>query len=163
MKKIIERIDFDSMTDLPFAEDIRGNMHMIDWKNTANVSDCPRIYLQTDLTDNYIWANNNTYQSIPDSFHPGNNLIYTVPPECSFHFAFVIGAACQRGPDFRLSMLGLFVNDERKMSAPIYRELDHVLYSPIIFIENTKVELKFKPGTTGTDFGIISGGYLIHR
>ena len=162
MKKLIEKVEYDSLTGLPMVEDVRGNLHVLEWTNSVNCHNVPRIYLQTDLK-NGTWGSSTVFNRIPDSIHPGNYLVYTVPDGYEFNLAFFISAACQRGADTGISVLALYVDDVYRFGIPFFREISYKLYSPLQFPGGSKLEFKFKPGTKNTDFGMIAGGHIIRK
>jgi hypothetical protein len=162
VKKLIEKVDFDITTGLPFIDDIRGNLHLLNWADAVNISGLTRINLQSDMK-NYTWATSSDYNRIPDTIHPGPNnyLTYTVPAGYDFHLSYIIAVAIQRETERRMTVVGLFVNGNLRSIVSFVQEVQYVLSAPLVFHEGTSIEFKIKPGIKGQDFGINTGGYLV--
>lgn len=161
MPNLVSNLMYDTKTGIPFVEDTRGNMHMVDWNMTSCDEKSPRVYLQSDLSG-YRWATTQSYLRVPDSFRPGNFLVYTVPPSYRFHLSSLVVSCAKRTDDRdRLSFLGITVNDVLSLVIPFLNKLDFPLPSPIVYDANTKIEFLYKPGRVSMDLGIIVGGYLV--
>lgn len=162
MVKLLERVEHDALTGIYIAEDIRGDFHLVDWSSSVNISEMPRTYLQTDLKG-YTWPTSSGYNRIPDSFHPGDFLVYTVPQGFRYSLSFLIASACQRSGTDTITFVSIYVNGIHKVLVPLFREIAYKPYSPLVFSEGTILEFMCKPGTKSTDFGIISGGHLTKK
>lgn len=161
MPKLVSNIMYDTQTGIPFVEDTRGNMHLVDWNMTSCDERSPRIFIQTDLSG-YRWSTTQSYLRVPDSFRPGNYLVYTVPPTYRLHLCSITASCAKRTDDRdRLSFLGISVDDRLSLVIPLINKLDFPLHSPMVYNENTRIEFLYKPGRVSMDLGIIAGGYLV--
>jgi hypothetical protein len=158
-KKIIDHIDYDLVTGLPFIVDCQGEKYLM----TMVPRNYNRVYLKA--YDRGPWPNITSFHAIScDMCEGAHSLDYTVPSDKRFYLAFLMAAQesnnLQR--DTGVSLLGMFLNGSPTPSlfVPFSRELHYVLFEPIRFFENTHIEIKFKPYEKNAILGILVGGYL---
>src|SRR5574339_528526 len=162
MRNIINEIDFDKETGIPFGEDVWGNLHALTWDCVVSNKELPRVYFQTAIR-NFTWGNINNWSRIQDTYNVGKFLVYKVPENFKYHLAFILAAQARSngGDDQGISYIGLFFNGNFAAQIPFKNETHYKLFSPIVVPSGTEIEFKFRPYHNKMDFGMTAGGYLV--
>jgi hypothetical protein len=154
-KKIIDTLDYDERTGIPFIRDVEGFTYVLERSMPPNRAH--RAYLQAycDVT----WANDTDFHSVPCSF--GGSLVYTVPEDKDYYAAFLM-AAQQHSikQDLGVSLLGVYLDGERTLLIPFRDQLSYVLFEPLIIKSGVTLEIKYKPFNTKAILGVLAGGFL---
>lgn len=158
-KKIIDHVDYDQATGLPFIVDCQGNKYLM--------AMIPRNYNRVYLNayDKGPWPNVTDYHSLTcDMCGGAHSLEYQVPTDQAFYIAFLIAAQESKNAmqNAGVSLLGMFINNSNTpiLFVPFSREISYVLFEPMRLVPNTKIEVKYKPFSTDCTIGILVGGYL---
>lgn len=158
--KIISRIIYDDETGIPFLEDVYGNIHMAGNWSQAIPLPPKRYYLQTL-----------SYLEFPDTenFHPIPNKLtgsptteFIVPPGKLWRPAFIIAAQDLLGGKESkcMSIIGVYINDHFTIAIPFRNEIYYVMYEPLAFHTDIKLELKVMPCSKKVRVCILIGGEL---
>ena len=155
-RKIIEVLEYDKKTGIPFIRDIEGYTYLLEKAMPPNRTH--RVYLQAYCKEP--WLSTTEFYSITCSL-TGNPLIYIVPSDKSFYAAFIMAAQQHsKTQNLGVSLIGLYINDIRHLMVPFRSELAYALFEPLLINSSMKVELKYKPFDKKAILGILAGGFL---
>lgn len=160
--KIISRIIYDENTGIPFLEDIQGNLHMAgNWSQALPLPPI-RYYIQT--ISRLRFPNTREFHSIPNKLTGESTTEYTVPEGKIWCPAFIMASqdlltkAQDRGR--KMSIIGVYINDNFVMAIPFKNDLHYILYEPLRFIAGTRLEMKLMPCSRKTRICVLIGGEL---